>query len=335
MEKDVVYTIEDIAKELGVSKTTVSRAISGKGRIGKETRQRVLDFIEKHDYHPNVVARGLAQNKTYNIGMVLPVDYAATEFPFFKDCMTGIYEVASQYDYDILISMGDGSDLSQIHRMIINRKVDGMIISRTVVDSAVQRYLKEKKIPVVVIGPSDDEEILSVDNNNREASKELTAYLLDRGLHKLALIGGNQQHLVTGSRYEGYMDAHRERNMEEAAEKRIFLDVEHYIECKQAIEQIMESGADGIVCMDDVITTLTMGCLREKGIHVPKDIKVASMYDSIQMEHNMPSVTSLYFDTKELGRRAGKELLRILGEDVSEYCPEQNYQVIQRESTFL
>ena len=106
MEKDVVYTIEDIAKELGVSKTTVSRAISGKGRIGKETRQRVLDFIEKHDYHPNVVARGLAQNKTYNIGMVLPVDYAATEFPFFKDCMTGIYEVASQYDYDILISMG-------------------------------------------------------------------------------------------------------------------------------------------------------------------------------------------------------------------------------------
>ena len=59
-----IYTIDDIAHELGVSKTTVSRAISGKGRIGQMTRERVLKFIEEHDYRPNVLARGLAQKKT-------------------------------------------------------------------------------------------------------------------------------------------------------------------------------------------------------------------------------------------------------------------------------
>ena len=70
-EEKKIYTIEDIARELGVSKTTVSRAISGKGRISQATRDRVRAFIKEHDYRPNVVAKGLAQRKTYNIALPL------------------------------------------------------------------------------------------------------------------------------------------------------------------------------------------------------------------------------------------------------------------------
>ena len=120
-EEKRIYTIDDIARELGVSKTTVSRAISGKGRIGQATRERVLAFIKEHDYRPNVVARGLAQRKTYNIALLMPKDYVATEFLFFKDCMNGICEVASEYNYDIIISMIDGEDISQIQRLEANR----------------------------------------------------------------------------------------------------------------------------------------------------------------------------------------------------------------------
>ena len=83
-EEKKVYTIDDIARELGVSKTTVSRAISGKGRIGQATRERVLEFIEKHDYRPNVMAKGLAQKKTFNLALLLPKDYAVTEFLFLR-----------------------------------------------------------------------------------------------------------------------------------------------------------------------------------------------------------------------------------------------------------
>ena len=74
-EEKKIYTIEDIARELGVSKTTVSRAISGKGRISQATRDRVRAFIKEHDYRPNVVAKGLAQRKTYNIALLMPKDY--------------------------------------------------------------------------------------------------------------------------------------------------------------------------------------------------------------------------------------------------------------------
>ena len=77
-----VYTIDDIARELGVSKTTVSRAISGKGRIGQTTREKVLSFIEEHDYRPNVMAKGLAQRKTFNLALLLPKDIIPPGPPF-------------------------------------------------------------------------------------------------------------------------------------------------------------------------------------------------------------------------------------------------------------
>lgn len=79
-EKNI--TISDVAEALGVSKTTVSRAISGKGRIGEATRQKVLQYIDEHDYKPNVIAQSLAQSKTFNICVVMPGDYALVDLPF-------------------------------------------------------------------------------------------------------------------------------------------------------------------------------------------------------------------------------------------------------------
>lgn len=73
-----------MAEALGVSKTTVSRAISGKGRIGRETRERVLAYIEEHDYKPNVIAKGLAQSKTYNICVVMPGSMMLWILHFFR-----------------------------------------------------------------------------------------------------------------------------------------------------------------------------------------------------------------------------------------------------------
>lgn len=81
-EKRKNYTLDDIAKELGVSKTTVSRALSGKGRIGQDTVERIQAFVKEHGYRPNVMAKGLAKNKTYNLGFVIPLEYS--DFSFLK-----------------------------------------------------------------------------------------------------------------------------------------------------------------------------------------------------------------------------------------------------------
>ena len=95
LEKNI--TIADVAEALGVSKTTVSRAISGKGRIGRETRERVLAYIEEHDYKPNVIAKGLAQSKTYNICVVMPGEYDVVDLTFFQECLFGIQGEMAYY----------------------------------------------------------------------------------------------------------------------------------------------------------------------------------------------------------------------------------------------
>lgn len=331
-EEKKVYTIEDIARELGVSKTTVSRAISGKGRISQATRDRVQAFIKEHDYRPNVVAKGLAQRKTYNIALLMPKDYVATEFLFFKDCMNGICEVASSYDYDIIISMIDGEDVSQIQRLEANRKVDGIIVSRTVVSSKVQKYLKNCKEPYILIGPSSDPEVPFVDNKNQEAGKELTSIMLMKGFKNLALLGGNQSYDVTGSRYQGFLEAHKEMGVP-VNEHLIFMDADNQVAVSEAVNQLIEEGADGIVCMDDVICSMCLSSLREKKIQIPADIKVASMYDSKNLEYHNPPVTSIKFDTTGLGQMACIKLLEILGENPQEEIKPLNYQVILREST--
>lgn len=331
-EEKKIYTLDDVAKALDVSKTTVSRAISGKGRISKATREKVLQFIEKHDYRPNVVAKGLAQNKTYNLALVLPQDYAVTEFPFFKDCMNGICETASEHDYDMIVSMAEGNNLSQIQRLVQNRKVDGIIVSRAVVNSATQNYLKENKVPFVVIGPSDDLKIESVDNKNQEACKELTSIMMLKGIRRIAIFGGKQSYSVTGSRYQGYVDAHKEMDVK-LDENLVIMDVDNQEKVAGAVEKALAVHADGIICMDDIICSMVINCLVEKRIEVPGQMKIASLYDSRHLEYNHPSVTSVRFDTVRLGKTACLKLLGMLGEDVEKHEDLLGYQVILREST--
>lgn len=324
------YTIEDIARELGVSKTTVSRALSGKGRIGRETVERVQAFVKEHGYRPNVMAKGLAQNRTYNLGLVMPLE--DTDVSFFKECMDGICEKASEYNYDIIIAMMREERLGQLHRLVMNHKVDGIILSRAMMESGSVRFLKEQGIPFVVIGPSDDLEVMSIDNPNREAGRELTSLLLLKGLRRLALVGGNSRHYVTESRKKGFLDAHRDNGFH-ADDALIFMEIEDYRRAMWAVDRILLAESDGIVCMDDHISELVLGCLRERGVEVPSQIRLASLYDSHQMEYNLPAVTSLRFDTRELGRNACMEMLRMLGEELSEEPRKLNYQVILREST--
>lgn len=331
-EEKKVYTIEDIARELGVSKTTVSRAISGKGRIGKATRERVFQFIEEHDYRPNVLAKGLAQRKTYNLALLLPKDYIATEFLFFKDCMNGICEVASSYDYDVLISMVEEDDLSQLQRLEANRKVDGMILSRALEDSKAQKYLESCQIPFVVIGPCKDEKVPSVDNENQKASEEMTSILLMKGSRKLALLGGDQNYSVTESRYQGFVAAHENIGLE-IEKNLIFMDADNQGKVAEAVKSALEQGADGILCMDDVICSMCLASLREKKVRIPSQIRVASLYDSKNLEDNNPPVTGVKFDTVRLGKMACRKLLELLGEQTEEEETPLNYQVILREST--
>lgn len=325
-------TIGDVAEALGVSKTTVSRAISGKGRIGVATRQRVLEYIKENHYRPNVVARGLAKSKTYNIGWVMPGDSNVTDLPFFQRCMMGISEVAAAEEYDILLSMVFDHDISQLKNVVKNHKVDGIILARTLVEDERIAFLRESDMPFVVIGSSLDDRVIQIDNNHIDACRELTAILLMKGVKRMALIGGSMEHVVNKTRRKGFEMALREQGIEQDVAQ-LYMNCETESMVERAVDECLRTNAECIICTDDRICGSVLNKLYRDGISVPEQMKVASFYNSVMLDNYQPAITSLCYDPKELGMVACRTLFDyIAGKEVPKKVL-LGYEVVLKGST--
>lgn len=331
-EENKTLTIADIADALGVSKTTVSRAISGKGRIGSETRERVLKYIDAHNYTPNVIAKSLAQNKTYNLAVVMPGDYELIDLPFFQNCIMGIQEIASSFDYDMLLTVCNNADVTKLERIVRNRKVDGVILLRSFMDDVQVEYLQEKNVPFVVTGSSNYKGVVQVDNDHRAACRELTSILLMKRMKKIALIGGNEEHVVTQSRLMGFKDAFADNGLA-VDESLIYMNLDNPVLLDGKLDDIIKREVDCIVCMDDAICMEVLYKLRREGISVPDQIRVASFYNSSMLETHDPSITSLDFDAKELGMLVCRTLLDMIEGQKVQKKTLLGYEVRLREST--
>jgi DNA-binding LacI/PurR family transcriptional regulator len=330
--QDSKITIDDVARALGISKTTVSRAISGKGRVGSDTRAKVMEYIEEHNYRPNVMARALAQQRTFNIGVVWPDDYNAVDLPFFQRCMIGMSEITSSYGYDIIVSLIAGDDIAGLKRIVQNHKVDGVILTRTLVKDAPAGYLKECGIPFVAVGSSTDPDIITIDNDNFDACRELTSILIAKGLKRLALIGGSRNHIITRTRYNGFMAAFNDAGVD-ADPSLIYLDVESNLKVSGILKELLKSNIDGVICMDDSIAGEVIIRCRDAHVIIPDDIKIASFYNSSILESVIPSVTSLNFNDRNLGAVAARTLLAMIDGESVESQVLKNYEVILKEST--
>ena len=323
-------TITDIAQALGISKSTVSRSISGKGRIGEDTRQKVLKYIEEKNYRPSSVAKGLAHSKTYNIGCVIPGDASVMDLPFFQQCLIGISETAAVENYDVLLAMVFDNDCSQLERIIRNRKVDGIILGRTLINDPRADILINSDIPFVVVGSSMDDRIIQVDNDHIGACKKLTSILIGKGIKKLALIGGDSNHVVNKTRKEGFEFALKEDNINIKNE---YMDCENKEDVEAAVDDILRQDIECIICMDDRICNEVLNKLHKENISIPEDIKIASFYSSIIIENSQPSITSLKYDPKILGMAACKTLFDYI--DGKEIDKKQllSYELNLRDST--
>lgn len=331
-ENEKKITISDVAEALGVSKTTVSRAISGKGRIGTETRERVLAYIKEHNYKPNALAKGLAQLKTYNIGVVLPEDYVLVDLPFFQTCLVGISETAVSMDYDILLTMGRENDNTQLMRMVENHKVDGVILMRTFTKDQSVEYLKEKGIPFVTVGSTNYPDVIQIDNDHKGACQELISILLMKKMNRIGIVGGIESHVVTQNRLQGYIEAYENAGIP-LDKDIIYVNADREAVIERAVEKLLEAKVDCIACLDDSVCVQVLNKLQREQIKVPQEMKVVSFYDSSILDSHIPSITSLSFNVKELGRTACRTLLDILEGKKAAERTLLGYEVVLKEST--
>ncbi|MBR4724165.1 MAG: LacI family DNA-binding transcriptional regulator [Lachnospiraceae bacterium] len=343
MDKNI--TISDIAQALGISKTTVSRAISGNGRVGNDTRKRVMRYIEEHGANGILIKKMKASanedngresgtkvkygqgRKTNNIGIVVPDDHAFMELPFFQNCLKGICESASSFGYETMIAMVTSENSAQLERMLDNHKVDGVILTRVADDDGLLDLLDEKEIPYVVIGNTSKPGVRKVDSDHRMACRELTSLLLMKKIGKMVLLYTDPSNEVTKSRIKGFKEAF---GTEDVSANILNASDE---EMDRVIQDVRKKKYDCIVCCDDVICSRMLEKLKNAELKIPHDVRIASFYNSSILEKNRPPITTLHFDAIQLGATGCRNLLGLIeGRDVPE-ASLLGYEIMMKAST--
>ena len=329
-------TIDDIARDLGVSKTTVSRAISGKGRIGAETRARVLDYIQKNNYRPSAAAKGLAESRTYNLALVLPKAFIKLDLPFTRMSMSAICEEAFLHDYNVLVCLSTDENPDSLLRTLDNRKVDAVILSRTVENDTLVDILVERGIPFATMGslPADKHGKAAVEADHDQVSgcRAFTKNFLTGAEGKIALLGNDMAYMVNQSRMAGFQQAVRELGIPED-QIVLMTGLNNEADCISATDELLKLGVRHILTMDDDICVRVLKRLKEKKIRIPETIQVASLYDSDQLVRHEPPVSALQFDAAELGQIVCRELLRYLQGESYHPTPILGYRICLRSST--
>lgn len=330
MSKEI--SISEIAQRLDISVTTVSRALSGKGRVGEKTKNRILDYIEENDYIPNIHRQKGIDEKKKTICVTLPGEENFAEMPYFQKILLSIYDYLQSRDYHVILIKIKANEISPLKKLLASDKVDGVILTRTIEDSEAIQYLQKKEVPFVVIGSYDDESVYQVDVEQENGCKELTSILIRMGMRKIALFCADMTHVVTENRYNGFIKAFQENNLT-VNTSLIFDEVGYQIVADQVIEDMLKKRIECIVCMDDNICMNVLNKLRRENVNIPKDIKIASFYNNSLLSSYEPPITCLEFDIRELGMTAAKMMLDILnGKEITRKVV-LGYQVMLKNST--
>ena len=304
-------TISDIAEKLGVSKSTVSRALNCKGRIGAETRRKILEMAESCNYIPNSLAKGLVLRHTFNIGVVVPKDADKGDIPFFQNCLIGISEAAYKLDYDVVLVVQGVGDITPLRRLVTNRKVDGVILTRLEEDDESVKYLKKEGVPFLVFGTSDDEDIYQIDSDQVSGCFEMTKFMISKGCRRVAVLGGNKNYRVNAYRYKGFEDACISSGIS-LDECSVLWGMDSQEALDKALPGLLEENPQCLVCMDDAICVYVLKWLKQNDYEVPADIEVISFYDNQVLENNTPPVTALNVNVSSFTSLASRILVGLI-----------------------
>ena len=322
-EKSSKLILEDIARDLGLSISTVSRAISGKGRISEATRKKVLGYISMNNLRPNVIDRAMPRSHSYNIAVVFEDDTDISEKAFFMATYLGILEMASIRDYNAIAVTVKNQNFSEIRKLINQGKADGVIVTSVRTEDSIVDWLKESGAPFVVMGSPDGTSTFQVDFDHRSACRELALYLLGRegsGI-KTALMVENLEHTANRLKYEGCQSAFAEvyKSKNALAERFLLFDgVDTRIKVEKFFEESLKQGVNCFLCGDELVCSRLLSLIDQSSYTIPKDLRVASLHDSSALQFHNPPVTAIQTDDRMLGQQACKILLDLIERNTSE-----------------
>lgn len=301
-------TIYDIAKEAGVSAATVSRVLTNNANVRPDKKGKILDLIEKYDFTPNALARGLSDTRSKVIGIIA----ADVRNPFYSEVFVACEMAAGKYGYTVLLcnSLGDkeGEKL-QIERLQ-EQRVDAVIQLGGCVDDLYtqedyveQVNLLTKRVPMVVTGKLDGAECYQVRIHDGKSMELIMGHLVGLGHRRIGVLGGRMNVLSTYDKFQRYMQQLEEYRISFLPElvggEGGYDTVTGYTEMSAMLKR--GAGPTAVIAINDFAAVGVMRCLQEAGLRVPEDISLVSYDNTYIAELMTPQITSVDYDYAHFG----------------------------------
>ncbi len=327
--------LEDIAKKANVSVATVSRVVNKSKYVAPELVEKVNAVINEVGYSPNQIARSLVLKKTKLIGVIIP-DISQR---FYSILLSGIEEVTSRCDYNILIcNIADNLEKEYKYLNMLNKmRADGIIIMHEKFSPEVEKLLESMNVPIVLssVRSQHAKNAFSVNIDDFRASYEAVEYLTKLGHRKIAMIGGDLADITTGqSRYSGYRQALQDNGIE-LNEEYFKIGNFRISDGYRAMNEILKARKPptAVFVVSDEMAIGVIDCITDKGLSVPKDISVIGFDDIDLASLIKPKLTTVHQPIKEIGMKSAELLIKQFENETIEVREVvMSYSLVVRES---
>ncbi len=303
-------TIKDIAKRLGISPSTVSRALQDHPDISEKTKRKVLEIAKELNYRPNLLAQRLRKKRTFTIGVIIPqiVHY------FFSSIISGIEDYSYEKGYTVIITQSNENYEREIHNVeaILASGAEGVLISRTkeTTDFSHFKRFLDADIPIVFfdrICPKIKTDKVVV--NDEIAAYLATKYLIHSGCRKIIHFRGPENLVISTKRLTGYIEALKQHNIPVRDE--FIIKCDSFEEGQKITQQLIEQKIDfdGIFAVNDDSAAGAILTLQNYGIKIPDQVSVFGYSNSLISRIVKPQLSTVEQPGYEMGYTAAKLLI--------------------------
>lgn len=325
-------TLKQIARELNVSVSTVSKALSNSSEISEPTRIRVQEFAKLKNYKPNLTALNLKSKRSKTIGVIIPNILN----PFFAKVFSGIEKAANEKGYNVITCISNESLEKEMHamEMLSNGTVDGFILSISE-ETQKEQYFKHFKqsmaddLPIVMFDRiSDEVKCDKVIVDDFDSAVYAMNHLIKSNCKNIALLTTIDNLSVGKLRKEGYLKALKDNGME--VNEQLFIHTDNEPEFDEKLKSLFDYKVDGIFALDEYASVMAMKAALKKGIKIPEELSIIGFADGVWSKRLTPSLSTVSQHGPEIGAAAAEMLIKRL-EAKEDEIPQYETRIIKTE----
>ena len=310
-------TLKDIAQQLGISITTVSRGLAGYSDVSEETKQRIRETAVTLGYQPNLIARRLQKQRTDTLGFILPTFGPRFSDPFFSEFIAGVGNKAAERDFDLLVSTHapHSEDETRAYQRATQRGwVDGLIVIRTREKDSRIRHLAEHDFPFVAFGRTDlDVDYPFVDEDGAAGMQLITQHFIELGHQRIGFIMPPPELMFSKFRLQGYQDTMTANGLPVEPDWIVTGNLTQRGGA-EVVDRLLaiHPRLTAIICGNDLMAIGAINRIQENGLQAGKDIAIAGFDDIPTAAYTNPPLTTVAQPIYNIGWRTCAMLIDLI-----------------------